>query len=287
MTIQRSSITVFSSQIAFTIAGFLATMYFAHVLGAEILGMYYLFFTVVSILLLFMDVGLGGGTIKRISEGKEKSEFFTASLFMHTFTLAVASVVVYLFRDYFSHYIGADILFFLILVLVVFRYSHFFRAVLSGEKKVGTSSIITLIAQLARTGSQVLLVILGFKLFGLLWGLCIGTFLSIPLGMKFIEVKLKKPEIYHVKSIFAFSKYSFGIGFGEYLYQWMDLMVIGLFLPKMYAGVYGACWVFSSIAIFATTAIGSTLFPFALLRLWLFVCNRLARPGNTDWCKTG
>jgi O-antigen/teichoic acid export membrane protein len=262
MTIQRSSITVFSSQIAFTIAGFLATMYFAHVLGAEILGIYYLFFTVVSILLLFTDIGLGGGTIKRISEGKEKSEFFTASLFMHTFTLAVASVVVYLFRDYFNHYIGADVLFFLILVLVVFRYSHLFRAVLSGEKKVGTSSILNVIAQLARTGSQVILVILGFKLFGLLWGLCIGTFLSIPLRIKFIEVKLKKPKIYHVKSIFAFSKYAFGIGFGEYLYQWMDLLVIGLFLPKMYAGVYGACWVFSSIAIFATTAIASTLFPY-------------------------
>jgi len=262
MTIQRSSITVFSSQIAFTIVGFLATMYFAHVLGAKILGMYFLFMTVVEILSLFMDVGLGAGTVKRISEGKEKSEFFTASLFMHTFTLAVALIPIYIFRDYFNHYIGADVLFFLILTLAMLRYSYLFKAVLSGEKKVGTSSILNVIAQLAKIGSQVILVILGFKLFGLLGGFCVGTFISIPLGIKFVEVKIKKPKIYHVKSIFSFSKYAFGIGFGEYLYQWMDLLVVGLFLPKMYAGVYGACWVFSSIAVFATTAIASTLFPY-------------------------
>jgi O-antigen/teichoic acid export membrane protein len=262
MTIQRSSITVFSSQIAFTIVGFLATMYFAHVLGAKILGMYFLFMTVVEILSLFMDVGLGAGTVKRISEGKEKSEFFTASLFMHTFTLAVALIPIYIFRDYFNHYIGADVLFFLILTLAMLRYSYLFKAVLVGEKKVGTSSILNVIAQLAKIGSQVILVILGFKLFGLLGGFCVGTFISIPLGIRFIEVKIKKPKVYHVKSIFSFSKYAFGIGFGEYLYQWMDLLVIGLLLPKMYAGVYGACWVFSSIAVFATTAIASTLFPY-------------------------
>ena len=262
MTIQRSSITVFSSQIAFTIAGFLATMYFAHVLGAKILGMYFLFMTVVEILSLFMDAGLGAGTVKRISEGKEKSEFFTASLFMHTFTLGLALIPIYIFKDYLNNYIGADVLFFLILALAMLRYSYLFKAVLAGEKKVGTSSIISLIAQLARIGFQVLLVILGFELFGLLGGFCVGIFISIPLGIYLIEVKIKKPRIYHIKSIFSFSKYAFGIGFGEYLYQWMDLMVIGLFLPKMYAGVYGACWVFSSIAVFATSAIASTLFPY-------------------------
>ena len=262
MTIQRSSITVFSSQIVFTVAGFLATMYFAHVLGAEILGMYFLFFTVVSILSLFMDIGLGAGTTKRISEGKEKSEFFTASLFMHTFTLALALILICIFKDFFNNYIGANVWLFLILMLFLLRYSSLLSTTLSGEKKVGTSSIINLIAQLARIGSQVIFVIFGFKLFGLLGGLCVGAFISIPLGMKFIEVKLKKPTIYHAKSIFSFSKYAFGIGFGEYLYQWMDLMVIGLFLPKMYAGVYGACWIFSSIAVFASSAIVQTLFPY-------------------------
>lgn len=262
MTIQKSSITVFSSQIAFTIAGFLATMYFAHILGAEILGIYYLFISVLGLFILFTDFGVGAATTKRISEGKEKSMFFTASLLIHTLILALASPIIYIFRDWFNSYIGADICIFLILVFILLHYSYSFRGALSGEKRVGTSALVSLAEQLTRVCFQILFIILGFKLYGLIGGLCVATLTSTLLGMKLTEVKIKKPKIYHFKSIFSFSKYAFGIGFGEYLYQWMDLLVIGLFLSKMYAGVYGVCWIFSSIAVFATTAIASTLFPY-------------------------
>lgn len=262
MSVQRSSITVFSSQFIFTIAGFLSTMYFARVLGAETLGVYFTFFALLNVLVLFTDGGMGGGTIKRISEGKEISEFFTASLLMYTIALIIAVTVIYFFSYNINNYVGADIWFFLILMLFLSRYLYLFRFTLVGEKKVGTSSIINVLGQITRILFQVLFIRWGYELYGLFAGLLIGTFIQIPVAMKLIRSRLKRPNIYHIKSIFSYSKYAFGVGFNEYLYQWMDLLVISLLLAKLYSGVYGTCWSLSTTAVFASSAISSTLFPY-------------------------
>jgi O-antigen/teichoic acid export membrane protein len=82
------------------------------------------------------------------------------------------------------------------------------------------------------------------------------------LGLKFTGARLKKPSMEHVKSIFSYSKYSFGISLNEYLYQSMDILVIGLLMPKFYSGVYGVSWSFSNAAILGTIAISTTLFPY-------------------------
>lgn len=261
MDLPKSSLIVFSAQIGYTIAGFLATIYFARVLGPGTLGSYYLFISVTGIMFIFIDAGLGGATIKRISESQKKDEFFTASIILRTLVFIPTVIVIFLFRDWFNDYIGADVWFFIIAFLILTQYQMLLYTTLSGEKKVGTSAVLNLASELSKVAIQVLLVVLGFGLFGLLGGICINLVFTLLIGIGFISVGLKKPTFEHVKSLFNFSKFTFAIGFGEFLYQWMDLMVIGYFLEKPFVGVYGACWMFSSAGAFASVAIGRTIFP--------------------------
>ncbi|MDW7728255.1 MAG: hypothetical protein SCH70_14345 [Candidatus Methanoperedens sp.] len=57
--IRRQSIVSLIWQVAFTFIGFLSTMYFAHAVGAGVLGAYFLFVAYYSIISLFTDGGLG------------------------------------------------------------------------------------------------------------------------------------------------------------------------------------------------------------------------------------
>ncbi|GFO95932.1 polysaccharide biosynthesis protein [groundwater metagenome] len=75
--IRRQSIVSLVWQIAFTFIGFLSTMYFAHAVGAGVLGAYFLFITYFSIIGLVTDGGFGGAAIKRISEGDEPDKYYS------------------------------------------------------------------------------------------------------------------------------------------------------------------------------------------------------------------
>lgn len=242
--------------------GFLSMMYFARTLGAEILGVYFVYMATFNLITMFMDAGLSAGTVKRVSEGEDVEEFFTASLLMHTATLAICLMVLYLLRELIDDYVGAHIWHFLALSVFLLRYTQLIRSTLTGEKKVGLSYAINLVEQLVRIILQLILITLGYQIYGLVGGLCIALFVNIPLGLRFMDLKLRRPKIHHIKSIFAYSKYAFPITFNEYLYQSMDILVIGLLLPKFYSGIYGASWSFSSAAVLGTIAISSTLFPY-------------------------
>ena len=53
-------------------------MYFAHTVGAGVLGGYFLFMAYFGIINLVSDGGFGGAAIKRISEGEEQDAYFSA-----------------------------------------------------------------------------------------------------------------------------------------------------------------------------------------------------------------
>ena len=65
-------------------------MYFAHAVGESVLGAYILFVAHLSIFSLVGDVGLGGAVVKRISEGREKNEFFSAFVALRIILLAAS-----------------------------------------------------------------------------------------------------------------------------------------------------------------------------------------------------
>ena len=78
MRLGQTSFIYFVSKIIATIAGFAATIIFARVLGAEILGIYSLALGVTAWVTLPTTVGIGGAINKRLSEGSDVGEYMTA-----------------------------------------------------------------------------------------------------------------------------------------------------------------------------------------------------------------
>ncbi|MEF8857280.1 MAG: oligosaccharide flippase family protein, partial [Haloplanus sp.] len=97
MRIGQTSLIVFVSKVVGSMAGFVATLYVARLLGAGVLGTYSLVLAVVA------WVGIGGNGItgaisKRMSEGEETGEYFTAGALSLIGTFVLLSMLVYVLR---------------------------------------------------------------------------------------------------------------------------------------------------------------------------------------------
>jgi O-antigen/teichoic acid export membrane protein len=99
--IRRQSIVSLIWQIALTFLGFLSTMYFAHAVGAGVLGAYFLFIAYLGIIGLMTDGGFGGAAVKRISEGEEPDAYFSAFVVLRSVFVTLVVVVLIAFRSYF------------------------------------------------------------------------------------------------------------------------------------------------------------------------------------------
>ncbi len=264
--IQQEAITIFGATIAVTIMGFLSTMYFAHVLGKDILGMYYIFLSVCGILTLFSDAGLGAATTKRISEGMERGEYWTGSVFTRIVTYVIIIIIIYVFRDYFNNLIGMNILSILFLVIGLNILNSFFSCVIVGLDHIKLSALSALFNNFGRLSVQVLLVFFGWQLFGLIYGYVFGIISGILIilysSIRYdIRVKPVICRYRHIKSLLSYSIFTFLNGVGGMIFEYADLIIIGMFLSKGDAGIYGAIWSFSSISLFVSNAIWTTMFP--------------------------
>ncbi|MEE9176058.1 MAG: oligosaccharide flippase family protein [Thermodesulfobacteriota bacterium] len=261
MSIARSSIGWFTANVISSVVAFFALIYFSRELGPKVLGVYFLFNSILNVLKLFGNVGLQAATTKRISEGVDASEFFTASLIIRLVPFLILSIGVFLARSFLNSFMGAELSIFLIILLGFLQFSDLMRETLQGEKKVATSAFVDLAQVIGKVSVQVVLVVLGAGIYGLIVGLNVGFMVSIAFGIFLIDVRLCRPRREHYLSILDFSRYSFGNAIGGYLYEWADIVVIGLFLTQEFVGVYGVCWIISGVFLLSSQAVASSIFP--------------------------
>jgi O-antigen/teichoic acid export membrane protein len=104
-------------------------------------------------------------------------------------------------------------------------------------------------------------VAIGTGIYGMIAGLNVGMLVSIVIGAFLIDVKLCRPKREHFQSILRFSKYSFGNAIGGYLYEWVDIIVIGIFLTQEHVGIYGVCWIISAGFLLPSYSVAYSIFP--------------------------
>ena len=119
MTLVKSSMHLFLARIFGAFAGFLGTVYFSHVLGAKILGIYFLFYSVLSVLNLVGDLGLSVTTVKRLSEGRDMAQYLGASLMLRLAAIFVIVLIIIQVRSQLDAYIGASVWLYVILLLLL------------------------------------------------------------------------------------------------------------------------------------------------------------------------
>ena len=259
--VQRQSIVSFIWQIAYTFLGMLSTMYFAHTVGAGVLGAYFLFLAYYGIFVLISDGGFGGAVIKRISEGEEQDAYFSAFFVLRSVFVTVVIVALIAFRNYFVDLNDAGIFIWLLMALIVALLYGAVQGGIAGCGKMGIHATCIFIDTISRILIQVAAVFLGYGAAGLVGGFVAGTLVGFLIGLRFLDLRFVRFGWRHIKSLSTFSFWLFLTSGGVIVYTNADTVMIGYFLNNADVGVYRVVMLFTSIAAFTTNALRSTLWP--------------------------
>lgn len=266
MNLTRSSLDLFSAKVLSAVISFIALAYFAQELGANKLGSYFLFEASLGLISVVSDFGINGATEKRVSENNTRGAYLSSSVLLKTLLAIGSSIIIFIFRHDLNNYLGGDFYLWLIIALVIQEYARLFLFVLKGELRVGETAFLRISRQVtwALTGS--ILISIGYGTIGLISGLILSRFVMLVFGWYKCSIKFKLPTLFHLRSLFDFGKYNFVSSIGGYVYNWMDVVILGMFVTQSQIAIYEVAWRITSIPLLLSNAIAESVFP--QISLW-------------------
>jgi O-antigen/teichoic acid export membrane protein len=241
--------------------GFLGTVYFARELGTSLFGTFVLFQALSQMLAVPADFGLQGAVIKRMSERENPSEVLSTAILMLGFSLTFVSVCVLLFRNIINSYLGAKLAVFLVTVVILNELSKLAQNVLKGELRVGETASLNFTKQLTFNGLGAILLFTSADVLALVYALITSSVIVLLWGVYKWNTSLSRPSSCTARSLLDFSKFSVVAYVDSYLYNWLDVAVIGLLLTQSEVGAYEVAWRVSSIVMLFSGAIETTILP--------------------------
>lgn len=248
-------------QIAFTFVGFLSTMYFAHAVGAGVLGAYFLFIAYYGIIGLMTDGGFGSAAIKRISEGEEPDAYFSAFVVLRSVFVTLVVVALIAFRSYFVDLNSSGTFIWLLMAIVVSLLQGAVSSGIVGCGKIGISVTADFSNNVSRILIQVVAIFLGYGVAGLSGGFVGGIIVGSLVQLHFFDLHFVRFGWSHLKSLSSFSLWSFLISGGGLVFVYSDSVMIGYYLENADVGVYRVLFQFTSLAAFTTSALHGALYP--------------------------
>ncbi len=108
MDIDRSSVVIYASNIVLSLIGFVGTAYFAQTLGGTVLGIFFTFDAVTSVLMTGARLGVDTGIEKRISETttQQRGSYLTAGYLITLAPIVIMSLGLFVLEGYVDEYIG-------------------------------------------------------------------------------------------------------------------------------------------------------------------------------------
>jgi O-antigen/teichoic acid export membrane protein len=260
LEVQRHGMMYLISSAGITLVGFLATMFYAHWVGAGVLGQYFLFLSYFAIAGLFTDLGIGYAATYRICEGTDPDRYFSASLVIRLALWVIVAGVMLISSNHFGALNQKGLLWILIAVLGISTMVSSLGTAIGASNRLGLAASVSLIDNITRIIIQVIAVFLGFQVYGLIGGLVAGLLTEIVIDIKYIDYHLRMFNWSHVRSIFSFSSWVFLLTICTILFDNTNPIIIAYFLPVSFVGIFGVCWTFSVFALFVSTALCNTLY---------------------------
>lgn len=260
--IQRQSIIALFWQIAMTAIGFLSTMYFAHTVGAAVIGAYFLFVAYDGIFSTFTDGGFGGAALKRISEGEEPEAYFSAYFVLRLSFTIIIILFLLAFKDYFADLINLDksgMFVWLLLSLFVSAFAGAISSGVAGVNKIGIRQTCGGISNISRTIFQILAIYFGYEASGLAGGMVAGVVVAAIIEFHFFDLHFVRFKWDHIKSLSTFSFWLFLTSGGMLVFSYADTILIGHFMEISDVGIYRVALQFTMVATFSTYALRNTL----------------------------
>lgn len=260
MRLGKTAFLHFASQAGKSLAGFVATLVIARILGADTLGSY----AVATAILFWVVVpanAVGGAVKKRISEGGRREQVLAAGLLLNAAFAIGSAILLVGLGPIIDRFVGAPIVH--IIAALVFSEVAFqtLNAVLSGEKKVAKAGGVQVVERVFRTVAQIGLIMVGFGLGGLLLGYVASLLVAVLLGIRYVDVWPARPNRGDFENVFSFSSFSWLGTLKTRAFGWMDTIVLALFVPPSLIGIYEVAWNLASILVLLSISVQATLFP--------------------------
>ncbi len=229
------------STIVTTLIGFLSTIYFAHILGPAPLGVYFLFIAYFGIFNLVGDGGFGGAAVKRISEGKDQDEYFSAFVFIRVVLLALSITALLCAEPYLKDITSSGIFFWLLLALIIAVFQNSTGSGVYGSGKVGIHRLSLIVEWLFRVLIQVIFIYLGYSAAGLAGGFVAGLLVGGIVQFRYFESGWFRFRLFHVKNLSTFSFWIFLTSSGSLIFSYTDTILISFFMNTADIGIYRYC----------------------------------------------
>jgi O-antigen/teichoic acid export membrane protein len=258
--VRRQSLISFLSIIGLTLIGYLSTMYFAHVLGPAILGSYFLFLAYFGIFDLVGDGGFGGAAVKRISEGREQNQFFSAFVALRFILLIVSLLALSIFASFIDAR-ESSLIPWLFLALIIGTLANSTQNGVYGTGKVGVVQISGFLNTVIKIIVQVIATFLGYADAGLAGGFIVGMVAGLLINLRFLTLHLTRFTREHLKSLFSFSFWIFLASSGSMVFAYADTILIGYFMSSADVGIYRVAFQLTGAAAFTTASLHYVLYP--------------------------
>jgi len=259
--IQRQSLISGVVTLAISVLGFFSTIYFAHTVGAPVLGMYFLFLAYYSIFNFIGDGGFGGAANKRFSEGKEKNELYSAYISVKIGLLFVSVFLFVLAIPILSNYGNLGIELLTIAALVFGVFSDIAITGVYGMGKLGITQLSMLVNNVLRIVLQVAAIFLGFGILGLVGGFILGTIVGTVFNLYFLKFRFTSFSFSHLKNLYSYAIWSFLSSGGLIIFSYADTILIAAFMNTADVGIYRTSYNLTAMAGFAVLSFQYVLFP--------------------------
>lgn len=257
----RESILLFGIHLTARVVGFLGLIYFTRRTAQSELGVYFLFFLVIQISSMLGNMGLGQALVRRVGEGERQSELFTVTIIVVTVVTLVATVAFYGFREPLGGYIGADVPELLALGTGAWLLADLLISTLQAEDRVLTGGLLQLFQDVVRVGIGAVLITIGYGPIGLMYGVIAGFVATVIVGLPLSNLSFALPERADFSRVFSISRYTMFFGPTNFIYFWLDTLIIGVVLTRGDVSAYEVAWQTTRVLVIAVGAINTTLFP--------------------------
>ena len=260
-TLQRSTLLVFGSRVGNSVLMFVGVFIFARSLGAAGLGKFFLFQSVLTILLFATDLSLGTAAEKRISEGQPRAVVISTALSLKLLVIPVVCGAIVLVRPWLNDYIGIEASLLVVVGLVIGGVGNFFIRILSGDLRIGSTAVIRFSRQVVWLFGGLLLVSRGWGAMSLVVAYVMGLAVMAAWALIRCDLAFGRPTLDQARSLVRYAKFDFVAGSSHSIHNWADVLIIGYFLSSSAVGAYEVAWRITVLAGMLSSSLSQVLFP--------------------------